>query len=69
MRDTQLAKIPHKETKYVIVSLISGWVLCDPMDWDAVRIEAKEHDSSKIQIAEFTETWKPVIDYSVLDMY
>lgn len=69
MRDTQIARIPHKDTKYVILSLTSGWVLCDPMDWFAIQEEAKEHDSNKIEIAEFIETWKPAIDYSVLDMY
>jgi hypothetical protein len=69
MKDTQLARISHKDTKYVIVSLYSGNALCDPMDWDSVRTEAKEHDASTIEIAEFIETWKPAIDYSVLDMY
>jgi hypothetical protein len=69
MRDTQLARVQHKEIKYVIVSLYSGNALCDPMDLDAVRTEAECHDSSTIEIAEFIETWKPAIDYSVLDMY
>jgi hypothetical protein len=69
MKDTQLARIPHKNTKYVIVSLYSGNALCDPMDFDAVRTEAEQHDANTIEIAEFIETWKPTIDYSVLDTY
>ena len=79
MKDTQfelnyhfhLSKIPHKNTKYVIVSCISGNLLCDPCDYHNVQEIAKYYKSQDIwvEIAEFIETAKPAIDYSVLDMY
>ena len=73
MKITELASIQHKDIKYVVLSLKTDMVLCDPTDWfdvqEIAKEYAKEYGSDNIEIAEFTETWKPAIDYSVLDMY